>query len=968
METFRRLLLGLSLIAGASALLLFSDLGSRVRTAGPEPTEGVPRRLALLQHASQAILDEGRKGMLAGLAERGWVEGKNLDVRLFNAEGDVTVGQAIAREMANGGNDLLMTISTPSLQAVANANRSTRIPHVFGLVTDPVAAGVGISGPTDHPAWLAGYGTMQPVAQSFALAKKINPALRAVGVIYNAGEANAVAQVKLARTETEKLGLELVETSVDNSAGVGEAAAALTARGVEAIWVPGDVTVMTAIDSVVAAARRARVPVFSVIPPNVRRGALFDLGADYHEVGRLTGLLAGDILHGTDPATIRIENVMPEILTVNLQTAAELGPAWKIPPDLLAQARMVIGEDGKETSAAAPAAAPPEPRADPGRTYRVALAYFVPEPSRDACEKGLLDGLAALGFTEGKNLLVTRAHAQGEVANIAPIIQNFDNSANEVIVTFSTPVLQGALAAARSKPVVFTYVIDPVAAGAGKSLTDHRPNVTGIGTLPPVAEAIAAMQKILPNLRSVGTVYNNGEANSVRIIGLLRDACRAAGLQLVELTAPTTGDVLQATQALVARKVDAIYVAGDNTVAQALDGVIRVATTAKIPVINEDPGYIDRGILLSVGAGFYHSGKAAAPLVARVLNGESPGSIPFQNVSVNTTRFNPAVAAKLGLQVPDAVIRAVTGPGGSPNPSGKTWKIAVILYSETPPSEETLAGMVDGWKKSPLVAGKDYTVKIRSAQGDMSALGGLLDAAVTDGADIIVPLSTPTLQAAIAKIRQTPMVFSLVADPVRAGAGKSFTDHLPNVTGVAVLGPVPEMLDLLQKSYPQFKRLGTLFCPAEINSVVLKDLFEAECRQRGFTLEAVAANSPGELPDAALALMARPIDAVVQISDNLSSGGFAAITKAARQAQKPLISLNSTMVPQGAAIALGRDYHEAGVATVGLLEQVIAGGNPGQMPFILPPKVLRTISLPNARAVGLTVPPGLRQEADAVIE
>jgi ABC-type uncharacterized transport system substrate-binding protein len=964
METVRRLALGLSLILGASALLLFSDLGSRARSDGAESSDPRPRRLAVLQHASQAILDEGRRGMLDGLAERGWMEGKNLGVRRFNAEGDVTVGQAIAREMANGGYDLLMTISTPSLQAVANANRSTRAPHVFGLVTDPVAAGVGISSPTDHPAWLAGYGTMQPVAQCFDLARKIRPSLQSVGVIYNNGEANALAQIRLARSVCKGLGLELAEAAVDSSAGVGEAAAALTARGVEALWVPGDVTVITAIDTVVAAARRAKIPVFSVIPPNVKRGTLFDLGADYHEVGRLTGLLAGDILHGTDPASIRIDNVMPEILTINLQAAADLGSGWQIPPDLVAKARLVITADGKEQTAAAP---PAQPRADPGRTYRLALAYFVPEPSRDSCEKGLLDGLADLGFIEGKNLLVARAHAQGEVANIAPLIQNFDNSPNEAIVTFSTPVLQGALNAAKHKPVVFTYVIDPIAAGAGRSFTDHLPNVTGVGTLPPVAEAVAAARKILPNLRKVGTIYNNGEANSVRVAGLLRDACRAEGIELVELTAPTTADVVQAAQALVTRQVDAIYIDGDNTVAQALDGVIRVATNARIPIINEDPEYLDRGILLSVGAGFYDTGRATAPLVARVLNGESPADIPIQNVSIQSTRFNPAVAAKLGLNIPEAVIRQLTGPTASPNQSGKTWKIAIILYSETPPSEETLAGMADGWKRSALQKGKDYVVKIRSAQGDMSALGGMLDAALTEGADIIVPLSTPTLQAAITKVRKTPVVFSLVADPVRAGAGQSFTDHLPNVTGVAVLGPVPEMLDLLEKYFPHFKRLGTLFCPAEINSVVLKDLFAEECHKRGFTLEAVAANSPGELPDAALALLGRPIDAVVQISDNLSSAGFAALTKAARQAQKPLLSLNSTMVPQGAAIAMGRDYHEAGLATVGLLEKVIAGESPARLPFLLPPKVVRAVSLPNARAVGLTIPPGLLQEADTVI-
>lgn len=966
--SLRRLALGLFLIAGASALLLVSDLGSRRsdRDDTPSAPSGGSRRVAILQHASQAVLDQSREGLLAGLAESGWKEGKNLHVRLFNAEGDMTVAQAIGREMANGGYDLLLTISTPSLQAVANANRSTRVPHVFGIVTDPMAAGVGITSPTEHPPWLTGNGTMQPVRQAFETARAINPDLASVGVVYNAGEANAVAQIVLARTVCAELGIQLVESTVDSSAGVGEAAAALVARGPEALWVCGDVTVITAIDSVIGAARRGNIPVFSVIPPNVKRGALFDLGADYREVGRLTGLVAGSVLDGRPPADIPVENVMPEMLTLNLQTAAQLGERWKIPRSLRDRASLIIDESGQEQAVASP---PATPRPEPGRTYRLALASYVPEPSRDACERGLLDGLKELGFIEGENLIVSRANAQGEIANIAPMIQNFDNSPNDAIVTFSTPVLQGAIAAARQKPIVFTYVIDPIAAGAGRSFTDHLPNVTGIGTLPPVADAVRAARKLLPHLTTIGTIYNDGEANSVRVAGLLRDACREQGIRLVEVTAATTGDVMQAAQALVTRKVQAIYVDGDNTAMQAIDGIVKVATAAGIPIINEDPDYLDRGMLLSVGPGFFHSGRAAALPAAQVLTGVSPAAIPFRNVSVNTTRFNSAVATRLGLSIPATVIKSLTEKSvPPPNPKGKKWRIAVVLYNESPPAEETLAGMADGWKASPLKEGTDYTVKVRCAQGDMSALPGILDAAVTEGADLIVPLSTPSMQAAINRIRNLPIVFSLVADPVIAGAGKSYTDHLPHVTGVAVMGPFGEMLDLLEKYYPKIRRLGTLYCPAEVNSVALKEALEAECKRRGFTLEAVAANSAGELADAALSMVSRPIDAVVQISDNLSSAGFSAITRAARQARKPLFSLNSTMVPQGAALAMGRDYHAAGEETVRMIERVVGGDNPASIPFVLPPKVVRIISLPNARAVGMDIPDALRQEADSVIE
>ncbi|HVU23877.1 MAG TPA: ABC transporter substrate-binding protein [Opitutus sp.] len=999
----RRLSLGLLLIAGASALLLFSDLGSRknamkARAAAASPATSdrastaapaVPARtmrVAILQHASQMVLDQGRAGVMEGLADRGWAPGRNLDIKLYNAEGDMPVAQAIAKEMANGGYDLLLTISTPSLQAVANANRVTKVPHVFGLVTDPYGAGVGISRDNhlDHPAWLAGYGTMQPVAQAFKTARAMNPALATVGVVWNAAESNSEAQVKLARKVCADLGITLLESTVDNSAGVAEAANALVARGVDTIWMGGDVTVMNAVDAVIAAAKKGGIPTFTVIPPNAKRGALFDLGADYGAVGRLEGQLAGEILSGRSPASVAVDNIMPELLAVNQQALAGLRGTWTIPADLLARAQLVIDAEGvvHEKAAAAPTAPPmPSPSAAPravaGRTYRIAFAYFAPDASLDSCQRGLLDGMKELGYVEGQNLVVERSHAQGEMMNISQMIQNLDHTDADVLVPFSTPVLQGALAMAKLKPIVFTYITDPIAAGAGTTLEDHRPNVTGVGSLPPIEDTIKIIRRALPQVKTIGTIYNSGEANSRKILSLLRESVQRHDLQLVELTAANSNEVVQDAQALVTRHVDAIYVPGDNTAYLAFDGIIKVADSAGIPVINDDPDYFDRGPLLTCGPGFYYSGKAAAPLLARVLSGEDPAKIPMQNVSVNVTKFSRAVAAKLGLQVPDDLIREIESPAAAampaapapvaknPNPSGRKWKIAVVSYSETPPAEETLAGMNEAWQHSALVAGRDYEIKLRSAQGDMSALGGLFDAAVTDGADIIVPLSTPATQTAVQRIKDRPIVFSLVANPMAAGAGKSYTDHRPNVTGIAVMAPFEEALDLVQKYFPAYKRLGTLYCPAEANSVDLQHSLEAACQRRGLVLESVAANTASEFPDAALALVSRRIDAILQISDNLSSASFTALTRAARQAQKPLISLNSTTIPLGAAVSFGRDYYNAGEATTALLERVIAGEDPAKIPFTLPPKVLRNASPENAAAVGMTLPPALLREFEA---
>ena len=144
--------------------------------AGPG-SPGRVRSVALFQHVSQATIEEGARGVLAGLAESGYQEGRTIRVRRYNAEGDAATSNTIARAIVGGDDELVITLSTPSLQAVAGANRDAKRPHVFGMVSDPVAAGVGISrdDPRKHPPYMVGLGTMQPVAETFRMARRLAP-------------------------------------------------------------------------------------------------------------------------------------------------------------------------------------------------------------------------------------------------------------------------------------------------------------------------------------------------------------------------------------------------------------------------------------------------------------------------------------------------------------------------------------------------------------------------------------------------------------------------------------------------------------------------------------------------------------------------------------------------------------------------------------------------------------------------
>jgi len=167
-----------------------------------------------------------------------------------------------------------------------------------------------------------------------------------VGVAWNPAEANSRAFVENAREYCQQVGIELLEANVENSNSVLESEESLVARGAEALWVGGDVTVSVAIDSVVEVGKRARIPVFTITPGRPDRGTLFDYGADFYQIGRQTGVLAAEILRGADPKKIPIRNEVPTYFVVNTTALAGLRQAWRIPKSLLGRANTVVDEAG----------------------------------------------------------------------------------------------------------------------------------------------------------------------------------------------------------------------------------------------------------------------------------------------------------------------------------------------------------------------------------------------------------------------------------------------------------------------------------------------------------------------------------------------------------------------------------------------------------------------------------------------
>ncbi|EKO3403131.1 ABC transporter substrate-binding protein [Vibrio fluvialis] len=290
---------------------------------------------------------------------------------------------------------------------------------------------------------------------------------------------------------------------------------------------------------------------------------------------------------------------------------------------------------------------------------KVAVSQIVEHPALDAARQGLLDGLKAKGYEEGKNLEFDFKTAQGNPAIAVQIARQFVGENPDVLVGIATPTAQALVAATKSIPVVFTAVTDPVGAKLVKKMEQPGKNVTGLSDLSPVEQHVELIKELMPNVKSIGVVYNPGEANAVSLMELLKVAAKKNGVQLVEATALKSADVQSATQAIAA-KSDIIYALIDNTVASAIEGMIVAANQAKTPVFGAATSYVERGAVASLGFDYYQIGVQTADYVAAILEGADPGTLDVKVAKGSDLVINKTAADKLGMTIPQSVMDRAT--------------------------------------------------------------------------------------------------------------------------------------------------------------------------------------------------------------------------------------------------------------------------------------------------------------------
>lgn len=292
-------------------------------------------KVGVLQLLSHPALDQIYKGLEDGLKKEGYEVGKNLKIDLQNAQGDQSNLASMGQKLVTDNNDILVGITTPATLSLSNATKDK--PIIMGGITYPVEA--GLIKTEDKPGNnITGVSDRTPIKQQLEIMKKILPNMKKVGILYTASEDNSVKQAQEAEKLAKELGLEVKVSTVANTNDIQQVTESLASQ-TDAIFVPIDNTIASAMATVVKVTDAKKIPVFPSADTMVADGGLLGLGVDQYQIGVETAKVVAKVLKGADTKDMPIVLANEGVIYLNEAKAKQLG--IEIPKEIKDKAKVV---------------------------------------------------------------------------------------------------------------------------------------------------------------------------------------------------------------------------------------------------------------------------------------------------------------------------------------------------------------------------------------------------------------------------------------------------------------------------------------------------------------------------------------------------------------------------------------------------------------------------------------------------
>lgn len=290
---------------------------------GAKPAETGTLRVGVIQLTQHTSLDEIYASFEAQLLQEAAGAGLSVEIDYQNGQGEPSNINTICQKFVADKVDIIVAIATPAAQGAAAAAEGSGIPIVFSAVTDPVVAQL-LTNPDAPEGNITGTSDAIPVDKIFELAKELTPDVKSFGVIYNMGEPNSVEVLADVKEYLASTDITLVEGAITSSAEVQMSAKNLLDK-CDAIFVPIDNTVATAMSVLAQEAIAAGKPVYVAADSLVHDGGLASVGVNYTQLGAKTADMVIKVLQGTAIKDIPVEILQDASVTVNADTAKAVG-------------------------------------------------------------------------------------------------------------------------------------------------------------------------------------------------------------------------------------------------------------------------------------------------------------------------------------------------------------------------------------------------------------------------------------------------------------------------------------------------------------------------------------------------------------------------------------------------------------------------------------------------------------------
>ncbi len=264
----------------------------------------------------------------------------------------------------------------------------------------------------------------------------------------------------------------------------------------------------------------------------------------------------------------------------------------------------------------------------------------------------------------------------------------------------------------------------------------------------------------------------------------------------------------------------------------------------------------------------------------------------------------------------------------------------------------------------------DAVFDLQNANGDMSTATSIAQKFKADKVDLAIGIATPTAQALANTIKETPVLYSAVTDPVDAGLVDSYDQGGANVTGISDMTPVKDQIELLA-SLTEIKTLGHIYTSSEANAVRLAEMAEEACKELGIEFVGTTVSNSAEVKQATQTIIDK-VDGIYISTDNTVVSALAAVADVATRAGKPIMSADpSSGIDNEILIAWGFDYYKMGKAAGRMAVEVLQGKKTSDIPTRFMTSVDDIdllVNLDIAAQLGITIPADLVSKAATVIE